>query len=217
MNSLTLPEQLLLLAIDDQRGVINTSTMTTLLYGLAGAVLAELALRGKIGLEEKRLKPTDNLPTGDPNLDSVLSQIADEPKPRKLARWVMVFARKDTLRKTAQSLAEQRVISIENKRFLWVIPYESYPQVDAPAKYWIKQHLRAVVLAGETAEPGEVALLSLLKASRLLQLVFTRDERRYAGKHIDAIVTDEVYGAAVGELLAEIDTATITAIAAASS
>ena len=107
----------------------------------------------------------------------------------------------------AERLAQRNVIAIEKKQYLWITPYEVYPQVDASAKYWVKQQLRGIVLAGQKAEAHDIALLSLLRACRLLRLVFTRDERKYAGKKVETLVTGEVFGEAVADFLAEIESA----------
>jgi hypothetical protein len=217
MVSFTIPEKLFILNIDDKQGAIAVSAKTMLRYGSAGSVLAELALRNKIQLRKSRLILEDATPTGDSLLDEILELIVGEQKPRKLVRWVDAIGNKQIDKRVAIRLAERNVIRIEKKRFLWIIPYEIYPQVDASAKYWVKQHLRSVVLAGEKADASDIALLSMLKACRLLRLLFTRDERKFANKKVDALVHGEVIGETVARLLAEIEAAEIAAVAAATS
>lgn len=214
--SLIIPEKLFILMIDDDEGAVATSVKTTLRYGLADALLVELALANKIQLEDGRLALADPAPTGDTWFDEILAMIAAENKPRKLSHWVQAVGSKPTIKQVASRLAERNVIVIEKKRYLWVIPYEVFPQVDASAKYWVKQHLRGIVLAGEQADASDIALLSLLKACRLLRLVFTRDERKSADKKVDALVKGEVFGEALAKLLAEIQAAGGAAVAAAS-
>jgi hypothetical protein len=206
---LNIPEKLFILTIDDDRGAVAASVKTALPYGLAGALLAELALANKIHLEDDRLALTDTAPTGDALFDEILAMIAAEHKPRKLVHWVDAIGRKQTVKQVVERLVSQSVIRIEKKRYIWVIPYEVYPQVDASAKYWVKNQLRGIVLAGEKAEARDTALLSLLKACRLLRLVFTRDERKAADKKVDALVQGEVFGAAVAKLLVEFEAATV--------
>jgi hypothetical protein len=82
---------------------------------------------------------------------------------------------------------------------------------DASAKYWVKQHLRGIILAGEKGETSDVALLSLLKACQLLRLVFTHDERKSASKKVDVLVQGEIFGDAVEKLLSEIGAAAAVA------
>jgi len=217
MSPLNIPEKLFILTIDDHNSRIDVSIRTTLRYGLAGAVLAELALANRIELHDGRLALMDSGPAGNEFLEEFLAQIKSEKKPHKLSRWVDSFGRKQIVDQIAERLAEQRVITLENKKYLWIIPYDAYPQLDASAKYWLKQHLRGIVLAGEKSEPADIALLSLLRSCGFIRLLFTWDERRYANKKVKALVNGEIFGKAVAELLSEIDEAAAAAAVAAAS
>ena len=209
MLTINIPERLFILTIDDEQGAIVASVKTLLPYGLAGATLADLALTNKIQLHDDRLVLVDPTPVGDAWFDEILADIATEQKPRKLSRWVEAIGRKQIVKKVASHLIARNVIRVEKKRYLWVIPYEVYPKVDASAKYWVKQQLRGIVLAGVKAEAPDIALLSLLKACSLLRLLFTRDERKYASQKVDALVKGEVFGKAVAKLLEEMEAAMI--------
>ncbi len=209
----TLSEEFFLLSIDDAKGKIITAVDQGLQFGLAGALLAELALQGKISLDNKRLVVLNPAPTSDPLFDETLARLSAEKKPRKASYWVEKLADKKLVKKVAQRLADKNILRIEKKRYLWVIPYEVFPQVDASAKFWVKQHLRDAVLAGGETTPGIIAFLSLLKACRLLDLVFTRDERKAAARKVDALVKEEPFGSAVAEMIAEIEAATAATIA----
>jgi hypothetical protein len=215
--SFNLPEKLFILSIDDDKGAIAPSVKDILRYGLAGAVLAELALAGKIQLERERLKLIDKIPTGDPLFDEVLVKFAAEKKLHKPGRWVNEIGNRLIVKHVAGRLAERNVITIEKKRFSWTYPAIAYPQVDASTKYWVKAHLRAVILAGEKYDASDITLLSLLSACNLLRLVFTRDEHKAAKKKVQALVKGEVFGEAVMKLLADIEAAAASAAMAATS
>jgi len=172
-------------------------------YGLATAFLAELVLANKIQLAEDRLIVAGNTLSGDALLDDILSMITADNKPRKLGRWIQAIRIKLTIKQVALRLVEHKAIVIEKKHYSWVIPYSAFPQVQASAKYQVKQHLRGIVLAGEPANPADIILLSLLKAGRFLGLVFTRDERKTADKKVDSLVQGEIFGETVAKLVAE--------------
>lgn len=219
----TMCEKLLILSLDDDLGTVEPSVKGVLRYILSAAILAELALAGKIRCGEAN-QPTDgrlivvnSLPTGNDILDAALSTLGAEEKPRKLARWIEALGQKQTVRQVATRLEERGVLRIEEKRLLWLNPYNIYPQRDATAKYLIKRRLRALTLAGGKVTPADIALLSLLKSSRLLKLIFTRDERRAASKIIDALGQKEMISVEVTQLLADIETAAaaVSAIAVA--
>jgi hypothetical protein len=208
----TLPEELFLLSIDDSKGKLLTGSKDSLKFGMAGALLASLALHERVKGEEKRLIVIDDAPTGEALLDQTLARIYAEKKPRKINHWIQIFANGKLINQTAEGLEARNIIRIEKKRYLWIIPFELFPQVDASAKFWIKQHLREAILAGHDVTPGMLALLSLLKTCQMLNLVFTRDEEKAAAKKVATLVAGEVFGAAVAETLAEIDAATTAAV-----
>lgn len=218
--NLTIPEKLFILAIDDDRGAVAPFVKDSLGYGLAGGLLAELALAKKIQLVEGRLAIVDAAALPEPLLHGTLAIIAAEKKPRKLGWWLDKIGSNKIEKHVAAKLAEMNVITLEEKRVLWIIPNELYPQKDASVKYWVKEHLRSVVLTGEKAEPADVALLSLLAACDMLRLVFTRDERKAASKKVKAIAKGEVFGEAVAQLLQDIESsaaAVVAVVASASS
>ncbi len=72
---LTLPEELLLLALDPVRGR-SLNHRRYLQYGLAGAALADLEEAGRIAVEGgDRIRVTNPLPLGDPVLDGALAAL----------------------------------------------------------------------------------------------------------------------------------------------
>lgn len=217
----TITEEFFLLCIDDNKGKVISAVSDGLHLGLAGALLADLALHGKISVAEKKLAILDPSPVGDPILDAGLAIITSEKRTRKLDFWLQKLGNKKLASQVVERLVEKNVIRVEKKRYLWVIPYEVFPQVDASAKYWVKHHLRSATLAGGEVTPGIVTLLSLLKACQLLNLVFTRDEQKAAERKVTKLVNGEVIGKALAETIAEIEAAAaavvVVVIAGASS
>ncbi|MFD7948863.1 GPP34 family phosphoprotein, partial [Streptomyces sp. NPDC059744] len=71
---LTLPEELLLLALDPQRGKPYCRNRF-LEYGMAGAVLAELEFQGRITEQLGRIRVIDPLTPQDPLLAQVLGRL----------------------------------------------------------------------------------------------------------------------------------------------
>jgi hypothetical protein len=201
---LDLPEKLFVLTIDDERHTIPSAIKARLRYALVGSILFELALGNKIHLENGRLVVNDPGAFGEPWFDEILSIIASEQKSRKISYWLNSIDKKGIVDKLAERLAERKVITIEKKHYLWIIPYEAFPTINASAKYWGKQQLRSIALASEKADLYDIALLNLLKECRLLSLVFTRDERKPVVKKIKAMFHDEVIGENNSKLLADI-------------
>jgi hypothetical protein len=217
---LNLAEELFLISINDDKGTIHPSAAVNLRYGLAGAVLADLTLQGKLGLDkQRRVIVIDEVLSGDELLDEAMIQIGRSKKLRRASYWVSELSQhiKQFQSRLSSGLVTMGILRKEGLRFMWIVPYEIYPQQDASAKYWIKHRLREAVLANAEADIRTVALLSLLRGCKMLDLVFTKDERRAARLKIEQIGRDEVFGKAVAETLDAIESAAVEAIILAST
>jgi hypothetical protein len=184
---LTLFEEFFLLSIDDENGSPLPSVADNLGYGLSGALLAELSLQGKVRVSDThRLELVDSAKTGDEMLDEALGQVQESSQVRKVTYWVKHFS--DEPKKLRKRLVERLetggVVKQEDNRLSWVTPYADSQEKYASAKYLLKSRLRQNVLAGEELELHDLVLLNLVKACGMLNLVFTRDERKMGRRRI---------------------------------
>lgn len=204
MNSLTLVERLFLLSIDDDKGKITAFVSDPIRFGLIGALLAELAYQEKIVLKEKRILIQDNQPLEDPLMNDFLTQISAEGRAFKVKHWVDSLASRKLASHVGLCLVKKNVLRIDEKSYTWVIPYVGVPEKNTSAKYWVKQHLREIILAGETPDPLSVVLLGLVRACRMSDLLFTIDERRFANKKGKELMKSEVFPDSLREIFKEI-------------
>ena len=72
---LTLSDELFLLSLEDKKNGVGFSRSFELPYAMAGAVLLELSLMGKIRLEGKRVIMLNATPTGS----ELLASLAKRP------------------------------------------------------------------------------------------------------------------------------------------
>lgn len=202
---LNLAEELFLLALDDDEGWIVAPALDTLRYGLAAALLADLALHDKIVVAEQRIVVRDLRPLGDDLLDDTLKRLAGSSKPRKVKYWLNALGFRKLPKQIAQSLVARGVLVEKERQYEWAQPYVAAARPDAPAKYWIKQDLRAAALTQGRPERRTLVLLSLMQGCRLLTLVFTKDERKTARKRLDDLLAGEDFGASVMQTLTDIE------------
>ncbi|MFC4606394.1 GPP34 family phosphoprotein [Streptomyces maoxianensis] len=130
MTELSLPEELLLLALDPVTGRRHC-TRRYLQYGLAGAALAELELQGRITEARGRVTVVNPLPPQDPLSARILAIL---PAPRKSRFGDGVRARpwvRSTGRRVEELCLYQLVgrgaLRVETRRFLGLFPYHRYP------------------------------------------------------------------------------------------
>ena len=80
MTTISLIEEFLLLALEDEGGEFRRIPETSFSCGLAGAALMDLEIRGKIGTNVEGLWVVDTSPTGSELLDKLLATIGAEPQ-----------------------------------------------------------------------------------------------------------------------------------------
>jgi hypothetical protein len=184
---LTLYEELFLLAFHEDKGKLIPATTENLPVGLAGAILAELALNGRLQVEENhRLDLRDASPTEDEILDAALEKIQSSERPRKVTYWV------NQLNEKPKKLFEQIEERLEAKGILArdesnLISMPSQDELDghkASARYWLNRRLRGLALTDQKADLRGLALLNLVQACDFVDLIFTKDERKTARRRI---------------------------------
>lgn len=210
--TITLPESLLLVAIDDETGRI-ASKSGALGYGLAGAVLTELLLNGRAAVVDGKVKVTDGSPMQESVLDGALARIR-EAKAHDAKYWVRKLSGDHLQDSVLDRLIQEGVLRREEHRLLWVIPADRYPAKDVLPERAVRQEVRGVVLQGATPQPRTAALIGLLKACDLTGMVFDRDERRQHKARIDEISNGELMGKAVSKAVKEAQGAMAAVIAA---
>ena len=200
-------EELLLLAVHEDKGTFIGSALEKINTGLVGAVLAELALRGVIQIQENhRLRVVEANSIEDDILSEALGVMKESEKERKSGYWINALAQKpEKIRKRiTERLIQQGVVTQEDDHLLWVIPSPLEPEKKASTKYWVKRRLRSIVLASEPAEQHDIALLNIIKACDLLDLVFLKDERRLASRQVGELVVSEALKNPVAQTIEEI-------------
>ena len=85
---LTVPQELILMLLNEQNGYFHQVPGWDLNCAVVGAVLAELSLRARIDTDVESLVVVDETETGNPALDLILKQIADEPSRRNAQYWI---------------------------------------------------------------------------------------------------------------------------------
>ena len=87
-QTLDLPEELILMLLNEENGYFHQVPGWDLNCAVVGAVLAELSLLSRIDTDMESLFLVDETETGKPVLDPILKEIASEPVPRSAQFWI---------------------------------------------------------------------------------------------------------------------------------
>lgn len=158
MNRPPLHQELYLIAHDDDGKPLVQGASLSL--GLAGAVLLDLTLSGRLHITQGQLAVYDPKPIGDAITDSVIPMILSDRVNRDLRLWTKLVA-EDIYDRICGSLVAAGVLTKVTRRRLGVLSQTRYQPVDtAPAVY-----ARAVVRAaaeGREVPDAQTAVLCAL-------------------------------------------------------
>jgi hypothetical protein len=207
-----LATDLLLLALDDERGTVLPRAALGLDYGLAGAVVMDLALRGRIAVHDERVATTGGT-TDDPLLDDALRVIAATPG-RKLMHWVQQLSR--DLGGLRQRLLDRLVatgtLTQREHRVLLLFHQNVYPERDARVEHDIRAKVDAALLHGARPDAQTACLIHLAAACRVTDAIYPCDQRKAIKTRIAALDAADTAGAnAVASLVTQAETAAVTA------
>jgi Golgi phosphoprotein 3 len=189
----SLPDELLLLALHDEKGSVIPAAAAPLAGALVGAMLMELVLLGRLQETPYGTVFADRTPTGDPILDEVLTRIADADEPRSASYWVGRLAGtmprlKDRM---LDGLVTRGILERRERRILWIFPSRSFPLADAAAEQQARDRVRAVILDGQTPDRRTAALIGLVRACNLIDEIFAPHERPQAYRRIAELTSEE--------------------------
>ncbi len=214
---LTLPEELLLLMLDDRTGRLNEGAGPTSNFAIAAAILSELALQGRVDTDPQRLFVTDATPTGDALLDGSLARIAAEPpspprrggaddEPTDSRRWIEVLARDADAHRDAilARLVSRGILRQEEGRFLWIFPERRYPVISDKEEQEVKARLMDVIFRDAIPEPRDSLLLGIVRAAGLLPLILAPDALDAAAPRIEAVANLEEINRSLGTAVRDI-------------
>ena len=175
---LNFAEELLLLALDDRKGVIKPLPSHSMRFALTGALLMELAFAGRIDTDLDSLTVVNPEPTGEQLLDEILERLKNSDSPKNTEYWLneLAWNTDDLQKKTLQQLVDKGVLKVEDRRVLWVFARRCYPVMDDHEVKEVKTRLRELILKKDIPDPRDAVLISLVLACNLFREIFTEEE-----------------------------------------
>jgi Golgi phosphoprotein 3 len=202
---LFLYEELMLLALRDKKGTLEADE-TRFLYTIAAALVAELLLIKRVGVEEIKGKKLINVlstkPVGDPILDECMSRLERAKRRASLKTWVSRFVSIKKLRhRVALQLCKRGILRADEGTVLLVFTRKIYPELDPrPERAVVEQLRTAIFTDSEEIDARTVVLISLAHRADVLKNVFDKKELKERRGRIEQICEGELTGAAAQEV-----------------
>ena len=199
---LSLPEELILMLLNEETGYFHQVPGWDLNCAVIGAVLAELSLISRIDTDRDSLIILDQTEVGDPVLDPILKTIAEEPSQRDAQYWI------ERLAPRAESIIELTLDRLVNLNILehhdgefWTLSRTvgraklNFDDEDGTATEFVASRIRRVLFNDVIPYPREVIIIGLLNTCDVLRFIFQLDDEVEA--RIQAISKIDLIGRAI--------------------
>ncbi len=194
INKLTLAEELLLITLDDESGLLLDSISPFKNHlAIAASLIMELTLKGNIDLDAKKLFVVSSVETGIPILDVALSEIVAEETPLVTTEWLKRFAKRgeDLSNQIIDSLVAKGIMEMVDRRLFWVLKTRSYSATSGIEERKVKSRIMFLLNSNEIPDPNDVLLVGLLKAVGIFNLLLSASELARLQNRIDEIANLE--------------------------
>ena len=186
---------------------------TALDYALAGAVLVELVMCGRVssagdGGKKGRLLVRDTSPIDDPILDRALDRL-DAKDPVKAQRALELLT-KGLRAAVLERLTDRGLVRREEHKVLWIFARTSWPVAAAEHEKLVRARLSKALVGGQIPDAHTGSLISLLDAVDTLHKVVTGDRKQLKARAAE-VGTSEWASGAVKEAVEAVQAAVMMA------
>ena len=205
VQSLTLPEELLLALLNEESGYFHQVPGWNLNCAMAGAALAELSLMGRIDTDLESLILLDATATGHPLLDPILREVAGEADSHTARYWV------EHLAPQSEAVITQALTSLVRREILDLHPGEFYTftkhyrRGESTQEYsageFVQARLTRIIFADEIPNPRDAIVVALVNACDVFHLIYQIDDE--LAQRIRLVCKMDLIGRAIGDAVSE--------------
>ena len=201
-QELCLPEELILMLLNEQNGYFHQVPGWNLNCAMVGAVLAELSLRSRIDTDLDSLILADPTETGNPALDPVLKEIAGESVQRDAVYWIERLAGKaePIIDHTLDRLVELNILEHHDGGFwtlagaTWREEYSGRSQEGTVGQF-VRTRVLKALFADELPDPRDIIVICLVNTCDVFRFMFDIDDETQ--ERIDFICRMDLIGRSI--------------------
>ncbi|MCY4609811.1 MAG: cytochrome P450 [bacterium] len=201
---LNLLDELILVLLNEQNGYFHQVPGWNLNCAIVGAVLAELSLLSRIDTDMESLYLVDPTETGDPALDPVLKQIADEPVQRNAQFWIerLVLHAESAIDLTLDRLVDLEILERHNGEFYTLVSTKYHTDSTSASRQgtkgqFIKARIGELIFTDSIPAPRDVIIICLINTCDVFRFIFELDED--AEERIDNICRMDLIGRSLAD------------------
>ena len=207
-ESLSLPEELILMLLNEENGYFYQVPGWDLNCAVVGAVLAELSFLSRIDTDLESLFLVDQTETDDPALDPILKEIASEPVKRNAQYWVERLAPRaeSVIDLTLDRLVDLKILEHHEGDFWTLAPAHWHADLhgnseEGTAGEFIKLRIMRYIFTDEIPDPRDIVIICLVNTCDVFRFIFQLDDE--AEKRIELICKMDLIGRSIAEAVAD--------------
>ena len=200
-----LSEELILLMLNERSGYLEMVPGWNFSCVMAGAVIADLALAGRIDTDLQVLYVTDPTPTGDSLLDPTLKEISESKELFEAQYWIERNAARseDIVTGTLERLVERGILEYQSGGF-WMLSRDvsrsgSYPTSDSKIRQEARARVLDAILTDSIPTPHDAILVALMHTCDGFKLVLSSEDYEEKLGRIEVISRLDLVGRSVAE------------------
>jgi len=216
---LSIAEKFLLIAHHSRKGRFLTSE-PQLNFGLVGAFLLEMSINNQLHIENNRVFMDKSAVPENPTSLEIYDLIKGSGKNRTIRLWLKRLSRKANRYRweVLENLKEKRLMRIERRKFLGIIPYRKSYVTDSRTRDQLLKELKKQILSRhrDTAPTNDdMAVLGLIEACKLHRTL-TRDraELKKLRKALKELIKESPIAGTVQQTIRQVQAAVIGAVVA---
>lgn len=187
-NDLTIPESILLLALQDETGERKGDYLT---YALAGAAVTELVLQGRLrelGDPPKKLAIVDTKPTGDAYLDACFQVMLEKGSGKDARDYIETIGGKSELTHALyDQLIGRGIVSETKSKVMLFFTRTTYPEANPAPEQALEKRLLGVITGSGHVDLRDGAIIALAHHVDILKYDFDRGVLKTHRDRIKAI------------------------------
>ena len=201
-QSLSLPEELILLLLNEENGYFHQVPGWDLNCAVVGAVLAELSLLSRIDTDMESLFLVDQTETGNPVLDPILKEIASEPVQQNTQYWIERLAPRaeSVIDLTLDRLVRLKILDHHDGDFYtlartgWQTELSSNSIEDTAGEF-IKLRIMRYIFTDAIPTPRDIIVICLVNTCDVFRFIFQLDDE--AEERIKSICQMDLIGRSI--------------------
>ena len=201
-QQLSLPEELILMLLNEETGYFHQVHGWELNCAVVGAVLAELSLLSRIDTDMHSLLLVDRTETGNPALDPILKEIANEPVQRNAQYWIerLALQAESVIDLTLDRLVNLKILRHHDGDFWTLAPIEWHSDayggsLEDTADQYIKTRISKFIYASVIPDPRDMIIICLVNTCDVFRFIFELDDE--AEERINFICRMDLIGRSI--------------------